>query len=158
VFPEIKGLDGLLGRLAKLSQLKELTGGLKLVAAHIIGILQKHPTVSRRSQPFKTQKQRRYFFWALREGKIEVPYRRGSSPGSRNLKQRWRVVVESPTRVVAENNTSYAALVHKAGSQAFYHKTTGWPTDADALREARPLAVTVIRQRVDKILAGVASE
>jgi len=155
VFPEIQGLDGLLARLSKLSQLKHLTAGLRLVAAHIVGIMQQYPP--RRigvKQPFKTEKQRRYFFWALKNGKLEVPYRRGASPGSRNLKQRWRVVVENPARVVAENPTGYAALVQKAGRQTFYHRASGWITDEQALEKARPLAVTVIRQRVEKILSG----
>lgn len=154
MFSGIEGLDALLSKLTKLSETRHLTNGLKLVAAHIVGILQKYPAVSRRPQKFKTAKQRRYFFWALKAGKIEVPYRRGASPGSRNLKQRWRVVVETPTRVVAENNSPYAVLVHKAGSQAFYHKVTGWQTDADAVKEATPMAQTIIRQRVQKILMG----
>ena len=157
MFSGIEGLDSLLSKLSKLSELRQLTGGLKLVAAHIIGIMQQYPP--RRlgvKQPLKTERQRRYFFWALKAGKIQVPYQRGSSPGSRNLKQQWRVVVETPTRVVAENKTKYARLVQKAGEQSFYHKQNGWITDEEALAKARPLAVTVIRQRVDKILQGVA--
>lgn len=158
MFSQIEGLDALLLKLSKLSQLKHITGGLKLIAAHIQGILQVYPTRRHFTTKFKTARQRRYFFWALKQNKIAVPYVRGSSPGSRNLKQQWRIRTETPVRVALENNTRYAAYVQGATLQASFHKATGWKTDDAAVEEARPMAVTIMRQRVQRVLAGLTEE
>src|SRR5690348_5011101 len=49
------------------------------------------PQPSGRKQPFTSDRQRRGFFAKLRAGEIEVPYRRGSSPGSQKLGAQWFV-------------------------------------------------------------------
>jgi hypothetical protein len=47
-------------------------------------IVSVYPAARHGRQPFKTTAQRRAFFAKLRSGAIEVPYRRGTSPGSEN--------------------------------------------------------------------------
>jgi len=150
----IQGLSSLLKRLRKLEALKPITAALKLAGAHVMGFMQKYPAASHRKITFKTAKQRRYFFYALKHGKIEVPYRRGQSPGSRNLKQQWKVIKENPLRVVVENNSPYAHWVHSAKDQSFYHKTTGWPTDEAALKEARPIVEREVQRAIQATLSG----
>ena len=130
----LRGDVELLAKLESLKQLRELRGTLLLVGAHVAGEMEKYPAASHRPQPFKTEKQRRGFFAKLRSGEIQVPYRRGQSPGSRNLKQQWNVTAASDTRVVISNPTPYGPLVQSAESQAYYHKQTGWPTDESVLK------------------------
>lgn len=152
---DIEGLQELLKRMRRLKALKPVTAALKLTGAHVMGSLQKYP---RRNyvmrQRFKTDKQRRFFFYALRKGLIEVPYRRGQSPGSKNLKQQWRLTKENPLRVVVENQTLYGHWVQSAKHQTLFHRASGWPTDAEAARNARPVLQREIKRAINGILSG----
>lgn len=99
-------------------------------------IMATYPPVSRRKQPFKTEKQRRYVFWALRKGIIVIPYYRGQNPRSERLGSRWTVRSETARRVVVANNASYAQLV-QGDKQTAYHKETGWRTARDVVTRDR---------------------
>lgn len=126
---KIEGYEQITAKIKTIADLKRIQAPLRTAALHLIGKLQEYPPQRHGRQPFKTQKQRRYFFWALKNNKIEVPYKRGSSPGSRNLKQRWRVVNESPLSVAAVNETTYGPYVQAKALQSVYHRQSGWPTD-----------------------------
>lgn len=125
---QLEGLKELITKVIALGQLERITAALKAGGAHLVSKLRNYPAQQRRPQPFKSDKQRRYFFYALRKGLIGVPYQRGSSPGSRNLKQLWTVEAESPTRVVVGNNAPYGPYVQDRERQSRYHQQTGWPT------------------------------
>lgn len=95
-----------------------------------------YPGVRRRKVTFLSDKQRRAFFARLRNGEIEVPYRRGTSPGSETLGRRWHIRASGQIGHVLTNDASYAPLVHGKDDQATYHKGN-WKTDeglADELR------------------------
>ena len=109
-----------------------ITDGAVGIAAAIQHVIAPYPPVSRRPQPFKSVRQRRGFFAALRRGRIEVPYRRGRSPGSETLGRRWNIRPLS-FGAVLENRARYAGLVHgKKGRQAAYHARTGWVREDQA--------------------------
>lgn len=130
----------------KLTRLQEkgiMQAALIVGAETLRRIMQEYPPESHRPQAFKTDKSRRYFFWALRKGKIEVPYRRGQSPGSESLKHRWTVTPVSDG-VEVRNNASYVRYVHSWESQAAYHKETGWKTDRQVITEDREKIVNDI--------------
>lgn len=64
----------------------------RTVLVHLRSKLAPYPPRSSRPQAHLwTRQQRREFFAKLRAGEIEVPYRRGQSPGSENLGKRWRI-------------------------------------------------------------------
>lgn len=76
---------------------------------------------------FVSERQRRYFFWALNAGIIKVPYRRTGTLG-----RRWRYhvghVTGSPGFVgVLANPTPYAGYVQDEARQAKGHRGR-WPT------------------------------
>jgi hypothetical protein len=74
-------------------------------------------------------KMRRGFFAKLKSGEIEVPYRRGQSPGSEKLGQSWTVRRENMGfRAIIGTNVSYAQLVQDSAKQTSYHRGTGWIT------------------------------
>src|SRR5688572_17480636 len=123
----IEGLEKLLAKVKSLGELKPVKAKIKLAGAHLAGKLKQYPPVRRGPQPFKTQKQRRFFFYAIDAGKIQVPYQRGQSPGSRNLKQSWTVdTYNSGFTAQVGTNAPYARLVQSAPDQAHYHQVTGW--------------------------------
>ncbi len=80
-----------------------------------------YPPQRNAPQPFKTERQRRWFFWALRTGVISVPYKRTGI-----LASSWRATKQSWSHWVIENSASYAALVVGRDEQALYHKGHWW--------------------------------
>lgn len=83
---------------------------------------------------FKSDKQRRYFFWALREGIITVPYGRTGTLG-----RRWTTTVRGYAGDMVGlvgNNTSYGPLVQGAGTQTKMHKGN-WQTDEDVMKQEK---------------------
>lgn len=98
-------------------------------------IMAEYPPVSRRPQPFKSDRQRRYFFFALRKGLIVVPYYRGQNPRSEDMKHRWTVKRVQRGIVEARNNASYVQLVQSWEKQTEYHKGTGWRTDRQVIEQ-----------------------
>lgn len=83
----------------------------------------KYPNQTNKPQPFKSDRQRRFFFWALSQGLISVPYRRtGRLASSWSAKKvswgSWRI----------ENSRPYSELVI-GKSQARYHKGNWWKAD-----------------------------
>lgn len=80
-----------------------------------------YPAQRNAPQPFKTAKQRKWFFWALSEGIIEVPYRRTGK-----LASSWRAKKEGWSHWTLENSAAYASLVVGRNEQARYHEGHWW--------------------------------
>src|SRR5688572_14895075 len=73
--------------------------GLLAGANYLKGKWAVYPPVRRRKVAHMwSDKQRRGFFAKLKAGEIEVPYRRGQSPGSQRLAQRFATSVASDGR------------------------------------------------------------
>lgn len=70
---------------------------------------------------FFSDKQRRYYFWALREGIINVPYKR-----TQTLARGWRVLGKGKQSIIA-NETPYADLVMGKGQSRMMSRI-GWHT------------------------------
>jgi hypothetical protein len=87
--------------------------------------LQVYPAASRKPQPFKSDKQRRFVMALIREGK--VPYRRTG-----NLGRKWTTHVSTSSNGIegtVGNNTDYGPYVQSASGQAAYHQGTWNNTD-----------------------------
>jgi hypothetical protein len=115
---------------------RAMSAATKAAAAEGQDRIARYPRPRRRKVTFASDRQRRGFFARLRSGQIEVPYRRGSSPGSETLGRRWSIQPSGRFNHVLRNDASYAALVHGADDQAAYH-AGNWKTDeglADELR------------------------
>lgn len=157
----IQGLDKLVRKIETLAEMKAVAGALLAAGAHISGQMKIYPPANRPTRKsvygksFVSDRQRRYFFWAKRKGLIQVPYRRGQSPGSRNLKQQWTVAAnESGLRVEIANSTPYGPLVQGQGRQTLYAKAIGWQTDAQVLERERPRVVQYLKSAIDDVLSG----
>jgi hypothetical protein len=101
---------------------------LKGMAGFLRGRMSVYPPTdgNRPPQPFVSEKQRRYFFAALRDGSIKTPYRR-----SGNLSKRWGQTEEDAglTQVIG-NDAGYAPYVIGAEHQSLYMKSLGWNSTA----------------------------
>jgi hypothetical protein len=131
----IEGLDELLKKLDNLQQLKTVKAGIKSAAVYIQGVLKEYPP--RKHIPlsavggWKSEKQRRWFFANLREGKIQVPYKRTKALG-----HRWTIQTQDAgfTAIVG-NNTPYGPFVMGAGQQTEMMKMIGWKTTEQVAKE-----------------------
>jgi hypothetical protein len=111
------------------------------VTPYLINQWQLYPPrkrVTRRKaygRTFDSAKQRRYFFWALNNGIITVPYRR-----TQRLRKGWRQVGKGRKSIIV-NETPYAEYVQgNEDQQARLIKLVGWIP-----------AVEVFEKRADKI-------
>lgn len=127
--------------------------GVKAAALYVKGEAGSGPPVQRKrvAQDW-TIRQRKFFFAALRSGRIEVPYRRGMSPGSQRAMQRWGVTyADGGLTATVGNNAAYSPYLYDPARQALYHKGN-WKTTAEIARNtgprAREIVATVIRGKL----------
>ncbi len=153
---EITGIEKLNGKLKRLVNLQAYRHGLQAVAEHVKGQVASYPRVSRRPQPFKSDRQRRGFFAKLKAGLIQVPYRRGISPNSERLDAKWFISMLSDLRASIINSASYAGLVHDRTKQARYHRETGWKTAQDVVED--PATLSQIERILQKVVDGFIKE
>ena len=143
-------IDGLEEIAAKLAKLPDAAGdaGVDESSKYAIEVLRKYPpqrSVSRKAAygvTFFSAKQRRFFFAALRDGRINVPYRR-----TQTLRKGWRQVGTGRTSFIA-NETPWADLVMGAG-QSRHAKKIGW-------KQAGAMLLERIDRLVQKFDVGVA--
>ncbi len=83
-----------------------------------------YPPQTNAPQPFKTSRQRRWFFWALKTGQITVPYVRTGL-----IANSWRAKKDGWSHWLLENSAAYAHLVVGRGTQARYHEGNWWIAD-----------------------------
>lgn len=102
--------------------------------------------------PYWTDKQRRFFFAALRDGRIEVPYRRGGTGSERYGTQWYTEPVEYGTKI--GNRTRYG---HWLGGedQSQYMANRGWRKLKEATEEQLDKITKVYQAWVDKLIRAV---
>lgn len=152
---EARGLEQLIAKLRQFRSLGWLQRGVRASILYVKGKAAIYPPSRHGPLPggFKSDKQRKFFFAALREGKIEVPYQRGTSPGSERLSTKWRMEFGAFS-AKAWNEASYAPLELDAERQAEYHRITGWKTVQQVARdEAEPVA-RIIAGEIERELSG----
>ena len=153
----IKGDVELRRKLDKLANMQQsIAPSMEAAALYVKGEVSEYPQGNQhRPQPFQTDKSRRFFFWALRNGVIEVPYRRGQSPGSEDHGQSWTIKgMNGGLKQVIGSDTSYGELLQSAAKQTAYHKSTGWRTVEDVVDKEADKVLEFIKKQVDKLLAG----
>lgn len=114
--------------------------------------LGKYPAKSTGKMVFKSAKQRRFFFAALREGKIQIPYRRSGTLG-----RRWYSRVNVGGGMAGDvagfvgNLTPYARYVQGFSEQAPIHKGN-WQTEQDVAHESRDEIVGFFNEAITEFL------
>jgi hypothetical protein len=147
----LKGYDALLKKLEALGRMDYAKAGVQAAGLYLKGALSEQPEQKRLTRKdvygssFKTDKQRRFFFWALKSGAIQVPYQRGSSPKSERFNSRWTVESENDGMSAAlGNNTLYGPLLMQKENQSLYAKRVGWQTTEAVVDAEREKVVEII--------------
>jgi len=110
--------------------------------------LARYPAARRKKQPFKTAKQRRFFFAALADGRIRVPYQRTG-----NLGRSWRAGVTMTgggLTLTVGNTTAYAPYV-QGSQQAGYHRGN-WQTVSELSRNEERMVVSIFDKQIDQVI------
>lgn len=118
-----------------LTRAKELRGfkdGMVQAGGYLVGLQGWYPPESHRPMEFKSEKQRRYVIWAIRNGIIKVPYvRTGLTQRSMGMS-----IEDNGMTIRTGTNLDRAQWTH-GENQARYHTITGWRKTLDiAQREA----------------------
>jgi len=98
--------------------------------------------VHRRMRIF-SERQRRFFWWALRTGRIQVPYRR-----TYNMASAWHAGRKGKS--VQVYNHSDAAFWTMHNSRQSYHHRGNWPTISDIMNERVNLLGKRAANRLDR--------
>ena len=155
---ELKGLDEAVKKLTTFAQLRKAHAGIRAAGMYLAGKMKiypprKHITIASLGG-WKSDKQRKWFFANLRKGTIDVPYRRGQSPGSEDLANKWTSKYDK-NKFQAEvgNNASYARLV-MGEKQTEMMKRIGWKkVDVIAKEETRKvqeLMIDAVRRAIQR--------
>jgi hypothetical protein len=147
----IAGMERLQQKLTSLAGGRVARDSVEQAAQYIKYQAVIYPGIRRQKQPFKTDKQRRFFFAALRDGTITVPYmRKGISGG---LASRWVIVkMDGGLGAGVVNDTPYGKFVMgNPPYQAKYHQGN-WKTEKDIADAAeRPVLEIVTRNIVAEL-------
>lgn len=103
-----------------------------------------YPPQRNAPQPFKTERQRRWFFWALANGVITVPYQRTG-----RLANSWRARRQGWSDWILENSQAYAALVVGRDKQARYHEGHWWIAEEIIEEDVKDLTTDLSDEIVD---------
>ena len=87
-------------------------------------------TLNGKPSKFKTEKQRGYFFWAIRNGAIRLPYQRSGKLAS-SITHSVKLVGNGAEIRVGTNDTANGKgkaqfVLGEPGVQSHYHEQTGW--------------------------------
>jgi hypothetical protein len=128
--------NGTFAALAAMQNIAPLTNAIAAGAEYLRDQVARYPTqFSHPHIPEWTDKQRKWFFWALRTGQIQVPYvRKGALAAS------WVVSVQGLTATVG-TSLGYAPLV-KSERMTMYHRITGHETVTFTAQQASPRIFT----------------
>ena len=105
-----------------------------------------YPAQRNAPQPFKTARQRRWFFYALKNGLITVPYARTG-----RLANSWLARKEGDSHWVLENSAEYGAWVVGREKQAKYHLGHWW-TAEDIIEEDTPELTKDIKDNIMELV------
>src|SRR3990167_563 len=126
---EIEGIPEVRARLKLLDSNEPKSEMTQEVGQYVRKELQKYaaPKSVTRKQAygvtFFTQRQRRFFFAALRQGTIQVPYRR-----TRSLMEGWKIEKFGAIDHLVINEQPHAAMVQQRSTQSRMMKIIGWST------------------------------
>lgn len=148
---DVAGLDELQKILARLPD--ELRGQIvDDVGEYIHNVLRLYPPykyVSRRAaygQTFFSDRQRRWFFAALRDGQLEIPYKRTQA-----LSRGWRKLGQG-TNLMIVNEAAHAGYVMGDGTQSRHAAAIGWKTTAQIVEERQDRIIEIAQAGAKKAI------
>lgn len=125
---DVSDAQAALARLDNTEMVRRVTD--RVIVEAVQPELAKYPGQRRAKQPFKSAKSRKYFFAALKKGRITVPYQRSGALGSPSNWTR----TNAPNGATLTSTQRNSDLVLTKGKQAKYHEGN-WPTTDDVAQK-----------------------
>lgn len=136
---DVNGLENLQALLHKLPA--AIRGEvIDAVSEYLLNVYRAYPPynyVSRKAAygvTFFTDKQRRWFFAALKSGELSIPYRR-----TQTLRRGWHQIGQGENSLLV-NETPYAAWMMGPGEQSRHAIAMGWK-DIDKIAKEREVEI-----------------
>lgn len=158
---QITGLDEVARKFAGMERqaVNRLENAMQRGILAVHQSIPPYPTRSDRKMIFVSTKQRRWFFWALKSGKITVPYRRTNTLGRSITTFKGSEGALSEARATGTNIVGvigtaipYAQyVVGDADKQARIHKGYWWQL-IEKIKEHLPKVTAVIQAEVDRMI------
>jgi hypothetical protein len=121
-----------------------------------------YPTGSMYASKFKTFAQQRYFFWALRQGLIQAPYKRRHSAGLAGAISSEVVAANDHVSGAVGINEDYAPyaryVVGNDDEQAAYHQGHWWQFEPTVTRLAETHTDPAAARALDELTAYLLGE
>ncbi|MGQ9491727.1 MAG: hypothetical protein ACUVS6_13725 [Anaerolineae bacterium] len=148
---EVKGIEQLTAKLGRLAAFNLLRPAMHDSLNTLWGDLAQYPRPPERGAftGFKSDKQRRWFFAALRQGLIQVPYVRTGTLG-RSWTQRIDLTADGMVGRVG-TNIAYAPFVQDRERQAEIHRGR-WQTVQDVLHKRTVWIVRRFQRQINAAL------
>jgi hypothetical protein len=149
----VDGVKETIGHIQNIAGIQILRPPMEESVNLLLAYMQDYPGPPQRPYPqmLRTEKQRRYFFWALKNGLIQVPYvRRGK------LGQSWTTSVTASGNSlhgIVGTNLKYAVYVMNSQRQAVIHQQN-WRTDRMAIEANRAEIVERFRAAIRRHIAA----
>jgi hypothetical protein len=143
---EVQGVAAVSAALARTDSDETQRQVTQAVGEYLRGQLRKYPPyqyVSRRrayGKPFQSDRQRRWFFAALRSGELTLPYQR-----TNRLKQGWKLTRFGANDQLLTNEVPYARFVQQS-PQARMMTYIGWRTQERVIYEEREQIQRVVNE------------
>lgn len=145
-YVRIEGLEALMRAVDELAAMRVVRDTMETAVERVrTQIAVYPPPPSNYRMVWKSERQRRWFFAALRSGQISVPYRRTGTLG-----RRWTTAVTvSPAEIrgVVGNVTAYGPFVQSQESQANVHQGR-WRTAERVAQEMEPAIQDLFEARL----------
>ena len=156
---ELVGMDKLLEDLGKLDgHLGRTMESAGAEAAEMIldeeGIRSYPPMMDNKPAMPMTDRQRKAYFAKLHAGEIEVPYRRGQSPGSEKAGSQWKVEARQYQTTVG-NRASYAQYLWGSKDQSSYMAGLGWKKLFETAKGMQSKITRIYQGWVNKLISDL---
>jgi uncharacterized protein YbjQ (UPF0145 family) len=159
----VEGLQKLTAKIRNLKQLRQVRAAVQGAGLFVKRQVARYPSKRRLTRKsvygssFKSEKQRRWFFAALRKGEIAVPYRRGQDARSEALGRSWTVAAQNAgLTAIIGTNVSYARYQQDEEKQSLYAKAVGWVPVQKTM--ADPAVVDEVTGRISAAVARAVEE
>ena len=141
-----------IGRMfTKVKNRQGLKNGIQEAGRFVRRFVMIYPPTRTKKNKHLTRAQKRAIFAKLKAGKIVIPYQRGTSPDSQQMRSRWKVINEnSGLTARVNNNATYAQYLHgNEGKQSWYH-SGNWKRAKQITYKVRPKVRQIVERHIQK--------
>lgn len=160
----LEGMEELLQAIESLEDLKPIRGAVQAMALYMKGKVAVYPPYRHipRKQiygfSFFSDKQRKWFFAAVAEGRINVGHSSRGGKTSQGFGRRWTITpLNSGLTAIIGNNTSYGEFLMGA-KRSKRSEAGGWRLVSEVLEDNRSAVQAYLRIAAKQLLSNLSAK